>query len=308
VGIVKAPALAYPGRRYKRLDAANFGGLTDRIRCLLTCSAFSEVAPSVYWEGNWSGEALNNYPVDDARSVFSLNLLPTESLEYVDRPIYDDWLILTPEILGEGRTTAALCIDALNGDGLKSAAMLYQMPDPIYDSLQAYYLQLFSRDYMLKIHRLIKVCRSVRYAVISFRFWRECVPSFRINSFIDRVDVNWVTLTNFEEFCESIVGAKWPRRRPSRSSLRGARELLRKSRIDSIIFMSERWQGASFCVGAAKAISDAVLSDFTPGVERQVANMFVIANAATFVRSTDSTYTHLPILLSDKWSVRILDT
>jgi hypothetical protein len=306
--LMKAPALAYRGHRYKRLDAANFGGLTDRLRCLLTCSAFSESTPHVYWDGNWSGAPLHRYPLDDAKRLMSLPLLPTASLEQSVVPTYDDWIVLTPEIVSGPRATAALCIDALNGDGLKSAAMLYQIPDPIYDSLQSRFRRLFSSEYLQKIDQLTDVCRGLRYAVISFRFWSECVPTFRIDSFIDRVDANWTTLTDFEDVCQAIISAKWPRLRPAASALRSARDFFRGNGIDNIILMSDRWQGASFCVGTARIINDAVLANFPAGIERQLANMFVIANATFFWRSKDSTYTHLPILLSEKWSIRIIDT
>jgi hypothetical protein len=304
---LKAPALAYGGRRYARLDAANFGGITNRLRCLLTCSAFSETTPHVYWDGNWSGEPMHGYPVEDAKRVLSLPLVPAASLDESPHPTYDDWIVLTPEIVNERRATAALCLDALNGDGLKSAEMLYQIPDPIFHSLQTHFLRLLSREYMARVERLTAVCKGVRYAVISLRFWSECVRSFTIDSYINRLNVNWLTPSDFDAICASISGNKWPRLRPSVSALRSARELIRNNGIDNIILMSDRWDGASFCAGSAEAINDAVLANFRAGAERQIANMFVIAQAAMFWRSKDSTYTHLPILLSDKWSMRIVD-
>jgi hypothetical protein len=251
---------------------------------------------------------MHAYGIADAKRILSLPLLPAASLESSSEPTYDDWIVLTPEIVNERRATAALCIDALNGDGLKSAGMLYQIPDPIYDSLRAHFLRLFSSEYMARIHRLTEICQSMRYAVISFRFWSECVPAFKIDSFINRVDVNWVTPTDFDNFCNSVAGSKWPRLRPSVAALRSARELLHRNGIENVVFMSDRWHGASLCVGEATALRDAVIANFAAGIERQIANMFVIANSSIFWRSKDSTYTHLPILLSAKWSMRIVDT
>jgi hypothetical protein len=305
--ILYAPALAMHGRAFPRLDCANYGGITNRLRSLLTCSAFSEAPPHVFWDGHWPNAKQYDYPLAEARRIFAFPFATATVPLDSDAPVYDDWLVLTPDILCAGRSTAAMCMDALNGDGLKSAEMLYQLPDGVYLSLQKGLLEMFSGEYRSRLSQLTAICRNLRYAVISFRFWSECEAAFWIHSDTTRLNLNWNTPKEFEGVCDSITRSKWLRVRPSRASLRAARSWLREQNFDNVVFMSERWNGATFCLGKADTVRDAVLTGFAPGLERQIANMFVIANASALWRSKDSTYTHLPVLLGPKWGLRVLD-
>ena len=299
--------LAFAGPRHASVAAANFGGIANRLRCLMTCNAFSTGTPIAYWDGNWSGHPIQEYPAEEAEAVFSIPLLPAVSLRSDDRPFYDSWIVLNREIMEAGKATAALCIDALNGDGLKSAQLLYQIPDPIFQSLRSNLMELLSRDFLQKIERLTDFCQGIDYAVISMRFWIDCPSSFHIEDLGTRLAINWSNKDEFEKMLRSVENWKIGRLPPSVTALCSIRQYIRKLGINNVVLMSDRWSGINFYSGQIRKLENILSTEFHSGIERQIANMFVIAYSKFLGRSKDSTFTHLPLLLREKWSIKIID-
>jgi hypothetical protein len=301
------PNLGFGGVRYPSIVAANFGGITNRLRCLMTCNAFSRGKPTLGWGENWSDAKLHDYSTEQAATVFDVPLLPATDLWSGNLPWYDNWFILTPEIMCTNKATIALCLSALNGDGLKAGAALYQLPDRIFFSLQNNLTSLFQQNFLDKLQRLANMCRTINYAAISLRFWVECPSSLSLDVPDVRLSTNWKGQQEFAQAIKSIEHTKWPRLRPAAQALKNARQYIGHARIGNVILMTDRWDGTNYYSGATGKIRECLETEFPAGLPRLIANMFVIANSKILVRSKDSSYTHLPLLLSDKWSISIID-
>jgi hypothetical protein len=298
--------LAWRKEPLETIASANFGGLTNRLRCLITTSAFSVREPVLFWDGNWSGKSLHEYAREGAHEIFKPKICG-KSPEMTNLPFYDDWIVLTPEILRESKSTAAYCIDALNGDGLKSAAMLYHMPDNVFYDLQARTMKVLSNEFISKIERLVSVCKRVSYAVIVLRFWTECRPTHDVVNSDSRLNTRAEDHETFSDMLKSLTSKKWPRIPPAVHAVREVRKWIDDSGVKSVIMTSERWGTKNFYSGETREIRETHERLFESALEKQIANLFVAANAKILCRSKDSAFSHIPVLLNDKWALHVID-
>jgi hypothetical protein len=170
-------------------------------------------------------------------------------------------------------------------------------------------MDMFSKEFLIKIARLRDLCKQFSYAAFSFRFWHELGANFNTENGASRLRVNW---RNQHEFYEmgivSLTRHKWNRLPPSSCALHEVRTMLETRGVKNFVFMSERWKSSSVYIGDVAALKKSVGNMFESRLEKEIANMFIIANARYLCRSRDSTYNHLPILLGGKWAIDVIDT
>ena len=182
---------------------------------------------------------------------------------------------------------------------------MYLLPDAIFYEFKSCIERLFSVEFTERLKKLSLVCQDREYGIFALRFWVDCPRSLNSENNGCRPKTKWRNVDEFSEFLEIICFKKTPRRPPSLAEFRAAKSFMKSEGIDDILFTSDRWfnQGIYDRKGSVRN----ALAKFPEGLERTIATLYIIANAKILCRSKDSTYSHLPLLLGDKWSTRVIN-
>ena len=299
--------LAFQPDRFLRIHSADFGGLGNRVRCLMTCQAFSTHGSVLCWGVQYSQNPIHVYDFNIASSLFSCPVVASADHENPapGEFAYRDNRILTPSILGLSHPSICFCMDALNGDGLKSPEMLYLLPDPIFDELRASLWSCLHADFAVRLSELAGMCKQVDYATFSLRYWIDCESVFELVSPIQKINPRWTTAGEFDSVQESIAHHKWARMAPSLSALRAAKGFVQELGLKEYFFLADRFNQSVLATPGLEEIRLCVEA-FSPGLERAFAKMTVSAYSKVLCRSNHSTFSHLPLLMNDKWKIRVL--
>lgn len=306
--LVPIEEIAFGGKSSDGIASASHAGTANRLRCLLTSAMFSENLPTLYWPVSGYDHPIHEHETSDARDIFSTTVVP---LARGHKPplhcLYNhDWHLLSHDIMKLPGNSRSLCVDALNGDGVKNCEMVYMMPDNIFYSFQECLNRLLSPSYLAKIDSLVAQCRQRQYGMFALRYWIDCRRSLSLSDLQDRTLTHWQDAEQLRQYLQLICAEKkWTRTPPSLAGFRSARAYMQDVGIQDILITSDRFFSKEIydpygSIGMA-------LQEFKSGPERLIATLYVIANARVVCRSKDSTYSHFSALLGDKWSKKFLD-
>lgn len=235
--------LAFQPDRFQKIHSADFGGLGNRIRCLMTCQAFSTHQAVLCWGVQNNDNPMHVYGFSVAASVFSCPVIESSDRENPapGEFAFQDFRVMTPGILRLSHPSICFCMDALNGDGLKNPEMLYLLPDSIYEELRAGLWNCFRAEFAARLAGLVSVCEGVDYATFSLRYWIDCESAFRLVTPNQKINPHWHSASEFAAVQQSIADYKWARMAPSLSALRAAKEFIQGLGLKDYFFIADRF-------------------------------------------------------------------